>query len=90
MPEPLQSVAGAGNQAEAELICSRLLEAGIHAISQRNFGGPEFGGSGSRTVFVDERDAVRAREILATDEEPVNEDELARLSEEAGRKALED
>ena len=90
MPELLRSVAGAGSQAEAELICSRLLEAGIHAISQRNIGGPEFGGSGARSVFVKETDEARAREVLARDEEPISEDELARLSEETYRKALGD
>jgi hypothetical protein len=88
MPDALKSVASARSGAEAELICSRLLdEGGIHAIAQRNIGGPEWGGSGGQTVFVDEQDFERAQEILGT--QPVSDEELARLSEEAGREAAE-
>ena len=68
------------------MICSRLLaEAGIHAVCQSNIGGPEWGASGSRTVFVDAKDLARALEVLATDTPPFSDEELARLSEEAGR-----
>jgi hypothetical protein len=88
MPDALKSVASARSGAEAELICGRLLEeGGIHAIAQRNIGGPEWGGSGGQTVFVDEQDFERAREILGA--QPVSDDELTRLSEEAGREAAE-
>jgi hypothetical protein len=90
MPDALRSVTTASNQAEAELICSRLLqEAGIHAIAQRNYGGPQMGGSGGRTVFVNAKDLERARQVLDTELPPFSDEELARLSEEAGREAAE-
>jgi hypothetical protein len=88
MPDALKSVASANSGAEADLICSRLLEEGdIHAISQRNIGGPEWGSSGGQTIFVDEKDFERAQEILSS--QPFSDDELSRLSEEAGREAVD-
>jgi hypothetical protein len=75
--------ATASNESEALLICSRLLEAGIHAIPQRTIGNVEFGWSGARSVLVAEADLDRARELLGADAEPVDIEELTRLSEEA-------
>ena len=70
------------SEPEAALISARLSEAGVQAISQRSIGGPEWGVSGARDVYVEEHDLVRAREVLKTDE-GVSEDELADLSEAA-------
>jgi hypothetical protein len=86
----LKVVAGAQNQPQGELIVERLAAAGITAISQLSSGNPEFGAGGGRTIYVEERDADRAREILATDEQPISEEELTRLSEAAGRDGGED
>ena len=86
----LKIVAGAQNQPQAELIVERLAAAGITAISQFSSGNPEFGAGGGRMVYVEERDAERAREVLAGDEQPVSDEELTRLSEAAGREAGED
>jgi hypothetical protein len=89
MAEDLKVVATAANEAEAEMIRDRLLSEGVHAISQRTIGGPEWGGSGARNVYVSETDLDRARAVLEADEGAFSEDELARLSDEAGRKANE-
>ena len=89
MPDDLEIVATVGSEAEAELVLNRLLSADIHGISQRTIGGPEFGGSGARSVLVNAQDLDRAREVLSSEEEPFSDDELARLSEEAGREANE-
>ncbi len=86
MSDELEVAATAANQVEAEMIEGRLAEAGIHSLSQRNRGGPEMGGSGARSVFVKPSDLERARALLESVEGEFSEDELARLSEEAGRK----
>jgi hypothetical protein len=85
----LKVVAGAANQPQAELIVGRLAEIGIAAVSQLSLSNPEMGASGGRMVYVEERDVERARELLAVDEPPFSDEELARLSEEAGRQALD-
>ncbi len=83
----LKVIAGAQNQPQAELIVERLAAEGITAISQISSGNPEFGAGGGRMIYVQERDAERAREILAVEEQPFSDEELTRLSEAAGRDA---
>jgi hypothetical protein len=85
----LKIVAGAPNEPQATLIVERLAAAGITAISQLSSGNPEFGAGGGRMVYVEERDLERARAVLETEEPPFDEDELARLSEEAGKETRE-
>jgi hypothetical protein len=85
----LKVVAGAANQPQAELIVGRLAEIGIAAVSQLSLSNPEMGASGGRMIYVEERDLERARELLAAEEPPFSDEELAQLSEEAGREALE-
>jgi hypothetical protein len=89
MSGALKIVATVANEAEAEMVCGRLSDAGIHAISQRTIGGPEWGWSGGRYVYVDEADVDRASALLNSEEGSFSEDELARLSDEAGREADE-
>jgi len=88
-PSELKVIATAGNQAEGELIVARLAQAGITAVEQRVSGNPEFGGGGWRYVYVQEGDLERARDVLAVEEPPFSDEELARLSEEAAREARE-
>jgi hypothetical protein len=57
-------VATAANEAEAELISARLAEAGLHAVAQRTIGGPEWGASGSRYIYVPEDEVARAKALL--------------------------
>ncbi len=68
MSDKLEVVAVAANEPEAALLCQRLAEAGIHAIAQRTIGGPEWGFSGSRYVYVDATDAERASNLLKAGE----------------------
>jgi hypothetical protein len=89
MSDQLKVITTVTSEAEAEMIRERLLEADIHAISQRTIGGAEWGSSGARAVLVNETDLDRARAVLQADEGEFSEDELARLSEEAGREANE-
>jgi hypothetical protein len=84
----LKVVAGASNQPQADLIVGRLAEIGISAVSQLSLSNPEMGASGGRMVYVEERDVERARELLAAEEPPFSDEELAQLSEQAGREAL--
>jgi Putative prokaryotic signal transducing protein len=67
------------NEIEADIIMSRLSEAGI-AAWQQGLGG-EPGYSGARDVYVGDADLEAAREVLA-DAKDVDEDELIELSEE--------
>jgi putative signal transducing protein len=62
--EDRRVVTTAENEAEAELICGRLAEAGIHAVAQRAIGGPEWGASGSRYIYVAAGDLERAKTLL--------------------------
>jgi len=78
----LKVVTSVRSEPEAALVSARLSEAGIQAISQRSIGGPEWGVSGARDVYVEEQDLVRAREVLKADQ-GVSEDELADLSDAA-------
>jgi putative signal transducing protein len=64
MSEDRRVVTMAENEAEAELICSRLAEAGIHAVAQQAIGGPEWGASGSRYIHVAAVDLERAKTLL--------------------------
>jgi hypothetical protein len=57
-------VATAANEAEAELFQQRLAQADIQATSERVIGGPEWGASGARYVYVAATDLERAREVL--------------------------
>jgi hypothetical protein len=85
MSDELEIVRRATSATEAELIQSLLHEAGIESVLQRTVGGPEWGPSGGQTVYVQPADLERAREVLAVAETPVSDEELARLSEQAGR-----
>jgi hypothetical protein len=78
----LQVVTTAGSVPEADLICQRLAEAGIRAMSQRSIGGPEWGVSGGQYVYVETDQLARAREVLATPD-GLGEDELAKMAEDA-------
>jgi Putative prokaryotic signal transducing protein len=82
--DDLRSLTTLGSQAEAEMVCDRLLTDGIHAITQRTIGSVEWGPSGARTVMVAEEDLERARALLASEEGSFSDEELTRLSEEAG------
>jgi Putative prokaryotic signal transducing protein len=68
--QQLVVVAVAGSEPEAEIIRQRLEESGIPAIAQRTIGGPEWGESGARYVFVRAPDEADARRILAAQDSP--------------------
>jgi hypothetical protein len=85
MPDALKIVTAVASEPEAELVVARLQAAGISAIAQRTIGGPEWGFSGARDVFVDEADLQRAHEVLASEKGSFSDEELGRLSEEAIR-----
>ena len=63
--DQLTVIAVAGSEPEAELIRQRLEATGIWTIAQRAIGGPEWGDSGSRYVYVRASDEADARRILA-------------------------
>jgi hypothetical protein len=66
----LHVVATAANEGEAELLQQRLAQADIQATSERVIGGPEWGASGARYIYVAASDLERAREVLEPRDEP--------------------
>ena len=86
----LVSVASAQTEPEAQMICARLAGAGIAAVSKRGAGAdlPQLGLGGNRDIYVEPGLAARARDVLAVAE--FSDEELAELSERAGRDAAAD
>jgi hypothetical protein len=78
----LQVTATANSGPEADLICQRLEAAGIRATSQRSIGGPEWGVSGGRYVYVEGEQLAQARELLAAPDD-LSEEDLAKMAEAA-------
>jgi hypothetical protein len=82
--DDLRVVTTATDEMQQSLILGRLAEAGIHCMG----GGsnlPRFGAGSPHDVYVYAADLERARAVLKEDEGGFDEDELARLSEEAGK-----
>ena len=71
------------NGAEADLMRQRLAAAGIPAISQRSIGSVEWGSGAAEYVYVEAKNATRARELLSSGQD-IDDDELSRQSEAAG------
>jgi Putative prokaryotic signal transducing protein len=83
--DDLKVVTTATDAMQQSLILGRLAEANIHCVA----GGsklPRFGAGGPHDIYVYAADLERARAVLKEDEGGFDEDELARLSEEAGKK----
>jgi hypothetical protein len=88
MPDELEVVTTVENEAEAEMVAERLSEAGIEHSSRLASGGIRLGAAAARDIYVRAADLERARETLESDE-GFSDEELARLSEQAGREAGE-
>jgi hypothetical protein len=83
----LKVLATASSPVEQSLLLARLSDAGISCM--RGAGGARVALGSGRDVLVEEEDLARAQEILKEDDEGFDEEELARLSEEAGRQTAE-
>jgi hypothetical protein len=83
MPDEPQILTSVGNEAEAEMVAERLSEAGIRFSVRLASGGIRLGPAAARDVYVEGQDLERAREALSVDE-GFSDEELARLSDEAG------
>ena len=88
MAEELKVLRTVANEAEGEMVAERLSEAGIEHMSRVASGGIRLGAAAARDVYVHAEDYDRARETLKSDE-GFSDDELTRLSEQAGREARE-
>jgi len=86
MPDELRILTTVNNEAEAEMVSERLSEAGIRHMARMAGGGIRLGAAAARDIYVEEQDLERAHEVLRVDE-GFSDDELARLSEEAGRES---
>jgi Putative prokaryotic signal transducing protein len=83
MSDEPQIVTSVGNEAEAEMVAERLSEAGIRFSVRLASGGIRLGPAAARDVYVEAQDLERAQEVLSVDE-GFSDEELARLSDEAG------
>lgn len=88
MSEKLKVVATAPNEPDAAIVLGRLEEAGIRCTANPPMGTYKKA-LAMRRIYVSEVDVQRARAVIEENEVPFDEAELARLSEEAGRKAVE-
>ena len=86
MPDEPKVLTTVANEAEAEMVAERLSEAGIEHSIRLASGGIRLGAAAARDIYVQEKDYDRARETLEADE-GFSDEELARLSEQAGREA---
>jgi hypothetical protein len=75
-------VATVSTEAEAEMVCEALSEAGIRSNSQMSGGSIGLGAAASRDVYVEEQDYETALAVLNA--AVPSEEELTRLSDEAG------
>jgi hypothetical protein len=68
----LVRVAGAGNQAEAEMMAGMLLEEGVPSLvrRRRGFDVPDFLAAGPRDLLVPESGVDAARDVLLADRQP--------------------
>jgi hypothetical protein len=82
MSDGSKVVATVNTEAEAEMVCESLSEAGIDSRAQMSGQGIGLGGAASRDVYVEEQDYEQALEVLNA--AVPSEEELARLSDEAG------
>lgn len=72
----------------AEMICTRLRQAGIEAVGKGGALSARSRGIGPQDIYVEERDLDRAREVLQADE-GVGEEELIQAEEaDAARRGL--
>jgi hypothetical protein len=78
----LVSVAHAGNEPEAAMIRAQLAEANIASVT-KGPSVPQLGISGACDIYVEDHLASRALEVLAVPQ--FTDEELAQLSDEAGR-----
>ena len=84
--DDLKYLTTASDELQQSVIVGRLSEAGIRCMAGSSGGtGLRRGAGGSRDVYVMAANLERARALLKADEAPFDEDELARLSEEAGK-----
>jgi hypothetical protein len=81
LPWVLKVLTSTGSPVEQSVLLARLLDAGIPCM--RGAGRQRSVLDSGRDVLVEEEDFARAREVLNEDDEGFDEEELARLSEEA-------
>jgi uncharacterized protein YaaQ len=86
MADQLKLVTTVSNEAEAGMVSERLSEVGIRFTVRLASGGIRLGAAAAREIYVEEQDLDRAKETLEVDES-FSEEELARLSDEAGAAA---
>ena len=82
MNSELKVVTTVSNQAEAEMVCESLAEAGIRSMPQMSGGNIRLGAAAPLDVYVEQQDFDKALAVLNA--AAPSDEELARLSDEAG------
>jgi hypothetical protein len=83
--DDLKFLTTASDEMQQSMLVGRLSEAGIRCTGIGGGVGLRRGASGPRDIYVQAADLDRAQAVLKEDEGGFDEDELARLSEEAGK-----
>jgi hypothetical protein len=83
MSDEFKIVTTVSNEAEAEMVRESLSDAGIRSMAQMSSEGIRLGAAASRDVYVEEQDYDKALQVLNA--AVPSEEELARLSDEAGK-----
>jgi hypothetical protein len=85
MTSELKVVTTVSNQAEAEMVCESLAEAGIRSMPQMSGGNIRLGAAAPLDVYVEQHDFAKALAVLNA--AVPSDEELTRLSDEAGDKS---
>ena len=85
MTSELKVVTTVSNQAEAEMVCESLSEAGIRSMPQMSSGNIRLGAAAPLDVYVEQHDFDKALAVLNA--AVPSDEELTRLSDEAGDKS---
>ena len=85
MPDELKIVTTVSNEGKAEMVCESLSESGIRSVPQMSSGNIRLGAAAPLDVYVEEQHYDRAFEVLNA--AVPSDEELARLSHEAGEES---
>jgi hypothetical protein len=89
MADNLKLLTAVDNEPDAAILAGRLRDAGIHCILRPPLNALGWSAWAKRAIYVLEGELGRALAVLQDDRGSYDEQELARLSEQAGDKATE-
>ncbi len=89
MADELRRLTTVDNEPDAAILAGRLRDAGVHCVLRPPLNALGWSAWAQRAIYVFEGELGRALAVLQEDRGSYDEQELARLSEQAGEKATE-